>query len=622
MPDAPKLFTDQAPASGAQLPDPPAAATVAAAAPSLAEHLQRVTEALAATDQQSGVLSVVLTPALQALGALAGAVLLVGEESADLLVARVQGYPEGVKILWQNGLLSDQGPATDVLRSHQDLFFEHAGELSAAYPQLEERLGAVTAVASAILPMFLDGRALGTIVLDFREPHRFTPRERQFLRTLAAQCAIALGRAATIQTLELRVEARTRQMLADATTQEALNEALRRERIFLRAVLANLSEGVVACDEHGKLTLFNDATRIFHGLDPAQLAPEAVPPETWAERYDLFEGDGHTPLSANRVPLYRAWSGELLRDAEMVIRPVGGSLRQLLASGQPMFAQDGQPLGAVVTMRDVTARKAAEERRQAAEVQLGLSLEQLVQTNAELRGANEELEAFAYSASHDLRTPVRHIQSFAELARRSLTGPNDSPNMDSDPGTNPAALRYLGFVEQAAVRMSTLIDAMLLLARSSRQGLSPEPVKLDALLEAARRDAEADLAGHTVRWRFGALPEVSGDRVLLGQVLSNLLANAVKFSRTRPDACVEVWAEAAAASWTISVRDNGVGFDETYKHRLFGVFQRLHTEQEFEGTGVGLATVRRIILRHGGSVSASSVAGQGATFSFTLPRTR
>ena len=344
---------------------------------------------------------------------------------------------------------------------------------------------------------------------------------------------------------------------------------------------------------------FNEATKIFHGQDASPL-----PPEQWAGHYDLFGGDGLTTLATEQVPLYRAWQGETLRDAEMMVRPSQEETRHLLASGGPIVAPDGQPLGAVVTMRDVTVRRAAEQ-------QLLRSHQQLLNSNAELRAANEELEAFAYSASHDLRTPVRHVQSFSQLARKALG--------EASPET---VVRHLGHVEQAATRMSTLIDAMLELSRSTRQAMTLQSVALEDLVKRARTDLAADLEGRQIEWRPGPMPEVRGDPALLQQVVNFLLSNAVKFSRTTEQAVIEVRAEETQSGWTVFVHDNGVGFEEKYKDRLFGVFQRLHTDREFEGTGVGLATVRRIILRHGGTVDACSTPGQGATFSFTLPRER
>ena len=450
----------------------------------------------------------------------------------------------------------------------------------------------------AAYPLTVGGEVLGMLSIGLPQARAWQKRDQALVRAVGRALNLALERADSLGQLGER----SREL-------ERLNLDLSRERSFLSTVLENLSEGVVACDELGRLTLFNNATRIFHGLDVSPLLPGE-----WAGHYDLYEGDGVTPMVTERVPLYRALQGERLREVEMVIRPRGGQTegaqatgaqaRQLLASGQPMFTPGGQPLGAVMTMRDVTARNTAKQRLQ-------VTVEQLQRSNAELSAANEELEAFAYSASHDLRTPVRHVQSFSELARRSLSG-----------APNEGAERYLGYVEQAAQRMSSLIDALLSLSRSSRQELTPAPVDLELLLRRARRDMQSELAGREVQWQTSVLPVVVGDQALLQQVMNNLLANAVKFSRIRQQAVIEVWSEEDAAAWTVFVRDNGAGFDPRYRERLFGVFQRLHTEREFEGTGAGLATVRRIVLRHGGNVSASSVPGEGATFGFTLPKQR
>ena len=187
----------------------------------LHEHLQNFTEALAAAGTQAEVLDVVLKPALQALGALAGGVLLVDENTQTLCMAAHQGYAQGVQTIWQDGPLSAQVPAADVLRTHEPLYFEHAGALVAVYPELEAQTGALASVATTVLPMFLDGRPLGTLVLDFKEPHTFTPQERRFLRTLASQCAVALGRAKGLRQLEGHLAERTRKMGEDAQAHEA-----------------------------------------------------------------------------------------------------------------------------------------------------------------------------------------------------------------------------------------------------------------------------------------------------------------------------------------------------------------------------------------------------------------
>ena len=228
-----------------------------------------------------------------------------------------------------------------------------------------------------------------------------------------------------------------------------------------------------------------------------------------------------------------------------------------------------------------------------------------------LAEANEEMEAFAYSVSHDLRTPVRHIQGFSGLLSRSLSGRLDDRTE-----------RYLRVVGESADRLNTLIDAMLDLSRSSTAPLQLGPVDLTGLVSVVRADLEAETLHRQVKWQIAPLPLVVGDRETLRQVLTNLLSNALKYTRNTPETSIEIWSEDHGEHWMVSVRDNGVGFDPTYQDRLFGVFQRLHSDRDFEGTGVGLATVKRIILKHEGEVFAQSRPGQGATFSFTLPKRR
>ncbi|SMB86175.1 ATP-binding protein [Deinococcus hopiensis] len=233
----------------------------------------------------------------------------------------------------------------------------------------------------------------------------------------------------------------------------------------------------------------------------------------------------------------------------------------------------------------------------------------LTERTAALTAANEELEAFAYSVSHDLRTPVRHILGFNDLLRKTL---GDTADVK--------ATRYLTVVDDAARRMNILIDAMLDLSRMARVPLRFGPVDLGALLEAVRVELEPEMQDRTVLWVMSPLPLVAGDYDTLRQVVTNLLSNALKYTLPRDEAKVEVWTEEDPEEWRVLVRDNGVGFDPRYGDKLFGVFQRLHRVDEFEGTGVGLANVRRIVQRHGGRVWAQGTPGEGATFGFSLPK--
>ncbi|WP_180969988.1 PAS domain S-box protein [Deinococcus planocerae] len=261
------------------------------------------------------------------------------------------------------------------------------------------------------------------------------------------------------------------------------------------------------------------------------------------------------------------------------------------------------------TALDNDALRAQAEAARADLEALNLSLEERVrQRTLELQEANRELEAFSYSVSHDLRTPLRHIVGFGDLLRKEV-----------GEGLSPKGERYLGVITDAAARMSRLIDDLLAFSRMGRQELRRGPVDLNAVLAEVWAGLEPDRSGREVSARFAPLPTVQGDGALLAQVFSNLLGNALKYTRTRERALVEVSSEVQGRELTVTVRDNGVGFDPRYTDKLFGVFQRLHRAEEFEGTGIGLANVRRIVTRHGGRVRAEGQPGEGAAFHVTLP---
>ncbi len=235
-------------------------------------------------------------------------------------------------------------------------------------------------------------------------------------------------------------------------------------------------------------------------------------------------------------------------------------------------------------------------------------LEQRVRTRtAELEAANLELEAFSYSVSHDLRAPVRHVDGFVRLLEKELAPPG------------PKVAHYLATISAAARRMGSLIDDLLTLSRTGRQSLELRRVDLGAMVRELIRELGRETGKRGVQWTIDELPTVMADASLLRIVLHNLLSNALKYSRAQPVARIALEARAGEPGTVqITVRDNGVGFDERFKDKLFGVFQRLHREEEFEGTGIGLATARRIVHRHGHRIWAAGEPGKGAAFTFTI----
>ena len=233
--------------------------------------------------------------------------------------------------------------------------------------------------------------------------------------------------------------------------------------------------------------------------------------------------------------------------------------------------------------------------------------ERVRQRTADLEAANMELEAFSYSVSHDLRAPVRHVDGFVQLLEKELSPPSAK------------AAHYLATISAAARRMGALIDDLLALSRAGRQSLDLRCVDLGAMVRELIRELSGETGKRGVRWALDELPAVMADASLLRIVLHNLLSNALKYSRAQPLARIAVEARALEADTVeITVRDNGVGFDARFKDKLFGVFQRLHRDEEFEGTGIGLATARRIVHRHGHRIWATGELGKGAAFTFTL----
>jgi PAS domain S-box-containing protein len=264
--------------------------------------------------------------------------------------------------------------------------------------------------------------------------------------------------------------------------------------------------------------------------------------------------------------------------------------------------------GRLVLANDVTARVHAEDEIRRLNENLEGSIRE---RTSQLEASNKELEAFSYSVSHDLRAPLRHVHGYVAMLNRETEGK-----------LSEKARRYLKIINDAGAEMGQLIDDLLEFSRMGRMEITEGRVALDDLVRESVSRLKPAMADRNIVWQIAPLPVVTGDAALLRQVFANLIGNAVKYTRQRSPAVIEIGSrDDHEGETTVFVRDNGAGFDMKYADKLFGVFQRLHRAEEFEGTGIGLATVRRVIVRHGGRVWAEAAIDAGATFYFTLRKT-
>jgi PAS domain S-box-containing protein len=376
--------------------------------------------------------------------------------------------------------------------------------------------------------------------------------------------------------------------------------ALESQTLMLQSVLDSMAEGLVATDEQGKFIIWNPAATRIVGMGAAN-----IPPGEWNAHYGCYLPDQVTIFPTEQNPLVRALRGEA-STAEMFVRNSElehGTLIEV--TGGPLKGKDGVVQGGVVAFRDITQRRAAELEIRKLNEELE---ERVTQRTAQLKTANHELEAFTYSVSHDLRAPLRHIGGFSKILME-----------DFGPGMPAEARGHLQRIEDGARRMGLLVDELLNLARVGRHALQLQASALKPIVEEVVCLLQPEINGRAVTWKIADLSPAQCDPILIKQVFQNLIANALKFTRTRERAVIEISQRQENGETVIAVSDNGVGFSMKFKDKLFGVFQRLHRAEDFEGTGIGLATVQRIIRKHGGRVWAEAEPDKGATFFFTLP---
>jgi len=454
--------------------------------------------------------------------------------------------------------------------------------------------------AVATLPLLLNDEPVGIFGVGLFHKRAWTTVDRAVLETVIRSLGQALDRAE--QTRQLDEERASLSAFVAFTEQVGVHsDELDLARLAIE-VLSTRFPGASAGyyqPESGlwKLRAWNDAV-------PPQLVEVVTKGLSVSETPMLAE-----VLAQKTVHFRDGWDAEFERVPHSHVYEAVAAGPLLVRSDVVGILSVGVPRMPRWTARDKAIVRAVTQGFQRALERADL-LGQLKARQAQLEAANEELEAFTYSVSHDLRTPIRHISGFSAVLRKSLGSQLDEKSR-----------RSLDMIEGAAGRMNTLIDAMLDLSRTSRLPLRVGWVDLGALVVRAQEEALPELSDRDVEWRVSPLPMVLGDHDTLLQVMLNLISNALKYSRHRDVALVEIWAEERDREWEVFVRDNGAGFDPRYQDKLFGVFQRLHRNDEFEGIGVGLANVKRVIQRHGGRVSARGALGAGATFSFTLPKT-
>jgi PAS domain S-box-containing protein len=379
-------------------------------------------------------------------------------------------------------------------------------------------------------------------------------------------------------------------------------DVLRKASSYTRSLIEASLDPLVTISPEGKITDVNKATEDATGIPRSELVGTD------------FASYFTEPEKA-RLGYRRVFDQGLVTDYPLAIRHISGKITEVLYNATLYRDEKGSVAGVFAAARDITERKRAEQElavyHQNLEDLVAQRTAEIQSTNKSLESANQELETFAYSVSHDLRTPLRAVDGFSRILLEDY-----APKLDAE------GQRVVNVIREGTRKMAQMIDDILAFSRAGRLQLSMEAIDMEELVREALKSLQPALAGGNVKVEVQPLPGSQGDASMIQRLWTNLLDNAIKFTRTKPGGAVEVGSQAGANETIYYVKDNGIGFDERRAHRLYGVFQRLHGGEEYEGTGVGLAIVKRIIERHGGRVWAEGKVGEGATFYFALPQKR
>jgi len=379
--------------------------------------------------------------------------------------------------------------------------------------------------------------------------------------------------------------------LRDITERKKAEEA----RAFLVAIVESSDDAIIGKNLDGRIISWNQGAEQMFGYTAEEAVGKLVQFIVPSEQID------------EEAQILRQLQEGKIQHYETVRRRKDRTELHVSLTVSPIKNVDGKIIGASSISRDISDRIRVEEQIYV----LNAELEQRVQQRTdELAATNHELEAFTYSVSHDLRAPLRHIDAFAQILEEEFQH-----------NASPQAQKYMSRIRQGVQNMGNLIDDLLNLSKVGRAEITHQKVQLNSIVEDVLSEIKPELQTRQIEWRVGELPWAECDPGLIKQVFANLISNAVKYTRPREKAVIQIDKEIVNGETAIFIRDNGVGFDMKYADKLFGVFQRLHRAEDFEGTGVGLATVRRIIHLHQGRIWVAAELDKGATFWFTLKET-